>query len=253
MKLQGRVALVTGASRGIGRGIALALAQEGAAVAVGYRSGREEAEAVAAEVRRMNGTALIVQADVAHYDQVSAMVSRTVDQLGGLHILVNNAGIAKDTLIYRMAPGDWLEVMEANFGGVVYCTKAVLDHFMGQRDGVIVNISSIQANHGSLGTSMYAASKGAINSFTRSCAVELGRFGVRVNAVLPGFVPTDLVAGLPAAKVQEIGRRIPLRRLPTVDEVARVAVFLAGPEADYMTGCLVPVDGGAGIVLGISG
>jgi 3-oxoacyl-[acyl-carrier protein] reductase len=250
-KLQGRVALVTGGSRGIGRAIALALAREGAAVAVGYRSGNAEAEGVVAEVRQMNGTALAVQGDVADYEQVTTMVSRTIDGLGGLHILVNNAGIAKDTLVYRMEPDDWLEVMQANFGGVLHCTKAVLDHFMRQRDGVIVNVSSIQANHGSLGTSLYAASKGAINSFTRSSAVELARFGVRVNAVLPGFVPTDLVAGLPGERWQAIARQVPLRRLPAVDEVARVAVFLAGPDAAYMTGCLVPVDGGAGIVLSV--
>jgi 3-oxoacyl-[acyl-carrier protein] reductase len=248
-KLQGRVALVTGGSRGIGRAIALALARQGAAVAVGYRSGSAEAEDVVAEVQQMNGRALAVQGDVSDYEQVSALVSRTIDGLGGLHILVNNAGIAKDTLVYHMEPDDWLEVMQANFGGVLHCTKAVIDHFMRQRDGVIVNVSSIQANHGTIGTSLYAASKAAINAFTRSCAVELGRFGVRVNAVLPGFVPTDMVAGLADRRGQAIAGHVPLRRLPAVDEVARVAAFLAGPDASYMTGCLVPVDGGAGIVL----
>ena len=252
MKLQGRAALVTGASRGIGRAISLALAAAGAAVAVNYRSGKEQALQVVQAIEEAGGTAIAVPGDVADYAQAEAMVQQTLDQLGGLHILVKNAGIAKDAFIYTMEPDDWLEVMRVNFGGVFNCTKAVMQHFMAQRDGVIVNVSSVMGERGWIGESNYAASKGAVNAFTRCSAMELARFGVRVNAVLPGFAPTELVAGV----VEKDGgngikRQIPLRDFGKVEEIAGVVTFLAGPDASYMTGTLVAVDGGASTALGL--
>lgn len=252
MKLEGRVALVTGGSRGIGRAVCAALAAEGAAVAVNYRSGADEAAEVVTEIEGAGGRAVAVQGDVSEYEDAERIVAETVEKLGGIHILVNNAGIARDVLIFNMEPKDWLDVMRVNFGGVFNCTKASLQHFMSQRDGVVVNVSSAMGERGWTGESNYAASKGAINSFTRCAAVELARFGVRVNAALPGFAPTELVEGL----LQKDGgkgilKQIPQRRFASVEEVAQVVLFLAGPDSSYMTGALLTVDGGVGAMLGV--
>jgi 3-oxoacyl-[acyl-carrier protein] reductase len=252
MKLDGRVALVTGGSRGIGRAICKVLAEEGASVAVNYRSGQAEAEEVVAEIEALGRKAVALAGDVSDYASAEAVVAQTVEQLGGMHILVNNAGISKDALIYNMDPGDWLDVMRINFGGVFNFTKASLGHFMSERDGSIVNVSSMMGDRGWTGESNYAASKGAINAFTRCAAVELARFGIRVNAVLPGFAPTDLVAGLLEKDGGKgILKQIPLRTFATVEEVAHVVSFLAGPDSSYMTGSLVTVDGGVGTMLGV--
>jgi 3-oxoacyl-[acyl-carrier protein] reductase len=251
MRLEGRVALVTGASRGIGRAIAETLAAEGAAVAVNYRTGEAQARELVAAIEASGGRALALQGDVAEFAEAEAGVQRTIDELGGLHILVNNAGISRDALIYNMEPGDWLDVMKVNFGGVFNCTKAAMGHFMGQRDGVIVNISSVMGLRGWMGESNYSASKGAVNAFTRCCAMELARFGVRVNAVLPGFVPTELVEGLVTKDGGKgILKQIPMRSFGDVADVARLVAFLASSESPYVTGSLFTVDGGASAVLG---
>lgn len=252
MNLEGRTALVTGASRGLGRAIALALAADGAAVGVNYRSSAAQADEVVCEIEAAGGRAVAVPGDVSEYAQAEVMVARTIEELGGLHILVNNAGIAKNALIHYMSPDDWLDVMKVNFGGVFNGTKAVMGHFMAQGDGAIVNVSSVMGERGWIGESNYAASKGAVNAFTRCCAMELARFGVRVNAVLPGFSPTDLVSDL----IQKDGGRgirqqIPLRAFGKPEEIARTVVFLAGPASAYMTGALIPVDGGASTALGL--
>lgn len=252
MKLRNRVALVTGGSRGIGRAIALALADEGAAVAVNYRTRSTEAQEVVERIEESGGTAVALRADVADPEEAEGLVARTQEALGGLHILVNNAGVSDDALIYRMSAHAWRSVMEVNFGGVFNCTRAVMSHFMGERDGAIVNISSGMGERGWIGLSTYAASKGAVNAFTKCSALELARFGVRVNAVTAGFVPTDMVAPL-LNKHQSGGitRQIPLGRVATPQQVADVAVFLAGPGASYMTGQLVGVDGGSDAQFGV--
>lgn len=252
MKLSGRIALVTGGSRGIGRAISELLAAEGAAVAVNYRASKSGADEVVEAITAAGGKAIAVAGDVAEYAQAEAMVAETIERLGGLHMLVNNAGISKDALIYNMDPEDWLSVMRVNFGGVFNCTKAALGHFMGERDGSIVNVSSMMGDRGWTGESNYAASKGAINAFTRCAAVELARFGVRVNAVLPGFAPTELVQGLLEKDGGKgILKQIPLKTFASVEEVAHVVAFLAGPDSSYMTGSLVTVDGGVGSMLGV--
>jgi 3-oxoacyl-[acyl-carrier protein] reductase len=252
MKLQDRVALVTGGSRGIGRAVCCALAAEGAAVAVNYRSGEAEAAEVVQQIRDRGGSAFAVRGDVADFAEAESLVQQTISQLGGLHILVNNAGIARDKLIFNMEPGDWLDVMRVNFGGVFNCTKAAVSHFAGQRDGVVVNVSSVMGERGWIGESNYSASKGAVNAFTRCAAVELARFGIRVNAVLPGFAPTELVAGLTEKDGGKgIKKQIPMRSFAEVEQVASVVVFLAGPDSSYMTGSLVTVDGGASTILGV--
>jgi 3-oxoacyl-[acyl-carrier protein] reductase len=252
MNLQGQVALVTGASRGIGRAISLALAADGASVAANYRSGRAEAASLVKEIEEAGGKALAIGGDVAEYEDAKKVVLETINGLGGLDVLVNNAGIAKNALIYNMEPSDWVEVMRVNFGGVFNCTKAVMPHFMARGAGVIVNVSSVMGERGWVGESNYAASKGAVNAFTRCCAMELARFGVRVNAVLPGFAPTGLVAELLEKDGGKgIRRQIPMRAFATVEQVAHTVVFLAGPASSYMTGTLVPVDGGASTALGL--
>jgi len=252
MKLEGQVALVTGASRGIGRAVAETMAAEGAAVAVNYRSGKEQADEVVAGITSAGGKAVAVPGDVSEYDQAVSMVEQTVSELGGLQMLVNNAGIAKDDLIYNMDPGMWLEVMRVNFGGTFNCTKAALSVFMRERAGSIVNMSSVMGERGWTGESNYSASKGAVNAFTRCCAVEFARFGIRVNAVLPGFAPTDMVAGLMEKDGGKgISKQIPQKRFGEVEEVAKTAVFLAGPDASHVTGALLTVDGGVSAQVGV--
>nr|WP_042186646.1 3-oxoacyl-ACP reductase family protein [Kibdelosporangium sp. MJ126-NF4]CEL17430.1 3-oxoacyl-[acyl-carrier protein] reductase [Kibdelosporangium sp. MJ126-NF4]CTQ91343.1 3-oxoacyl-[acyl-carrier protein] reductase (EC 1.1.1.100) [Kibdelosporangium sp. MJ126-NF4] len=241
--LHGKIALVTGGSRGIGAATCRALAAAGARVVVNYRESKDAAADLADEIGGIE-----IMADVADHDQVQAMVDQVLADLGGLDILVNNAGIAHDSLIYDMRPGDWSRVMATNFGGVFNATSAVLPHFMARGAGVIVNVSSVMGERGWIGQANYAASKGAINAFTRACAMETARFGIRVNAVLPGFCPTDLVGALPE---KDIHKQIPMRALADPEQVASVIRFLAGPGAGYVTGSLVTVDGGAMTALGL--
>lgn len=251
MKLHGKVAVVTGGARGIGRAISIALAAEGASVAVNYRSSETEAKQLVAEIEDAGGRAMAVGGDVSDPAAAATVVEHTIAGLGGLHIVVNNAGIAKDTLIFNMTPEDWQSVMNVNFGGVFNTTKAALNHLMGQREGSIINISSVMGERGWVGQSNYSASKGAINSFTRCAAVELARFGVRVNAVLPGFAPTDLVSELVDKAGKGIKKQVPMRRFAGLDEVAAMVVYLAGPGSAYTTGTTLAVDGGAGAQLGL--
>jgi 3-oxoacyl-[acyl-carrier protein] reductase len=221
-------------------------------VGVNYRSGEAQAQEVVKAIEDNGGKAIAIQGDVADYADAEKIVKETVDGLGGLNVLVNNAGISRDALIFNMEPNDWLDVMKVNFGGVFNCTKAAMGHFMGQREGSIVNVSSVMGERGWTGESNYAASKGAINSFTRCAALELARFGIRVNAVLPGFAPTEMVAEITAKDGgKPILRQIPLRTFPELEQVAATVVFLAGPGAGYMTGSLLVVDGGASTTVGV--
>jgi 3-oxoacyl-[acyl-carrier protein] reductase len=252
VSLGGQVALVTGGSGGIGRATCLALARAGAAVAVNYRSSKSAAEEVAASINGSGGRALTFQADVSDHQSAKELVQAVLRELGGLHVLVNNAGVARDALIYEMKPNDWLDVMRINFGGVFNCTQAAMEHFMGERAGSIVNVSSVMGERGWIGESNYAASKAAINAFTRCAAMELARFGVRVNAVLPGFVPTEMVSGILSRDGGKgVIKQIPMRAFGEPEAVADLVVFLAGPDSRYMTGSLVTVDGGASSILGV--
>jgi len=236
--LEGKSALVTGASRGIGRAIAAELAQAGASVVVGYRSGAEEAEALAAEI---GGRAL--QADVADPEQAT----RLVEEAGDPDILVNNAGLTRDGLILRMSDEDWRTVLDTNLGGVFHTCRAAARGMMKKRAGSIVNLTSVVGIHGNPGQTNYAASKAGIIGFTKSLAKEMASRGVRANAVAPGYIQTALTEVLPDEVQQTILANTPLARLGTPEDVAGAVRFLCSDEASFVTGEVLLVDGGLGM------
>jgi 3-oxoacyl-[acyl-carrier protein] reductase len=236
--LEGKLALVTGASRGIGRAIAAELAVAGASVVIGYRSGAEEAESLAAEI---GGRA--VQADVSAPEDAA----RLVDEAGDLDILVNNAGLTRDGLILRMPDEDWRTVLDTNLGGTFYTCRAAARGMMKKRAGSIVNLTSVVGIHGNPGQTNYAASKAGIIGFTKSVARELASRGVRANAVAPGYIQTALTEVLPDEVQQAILANTPLARLGTPGDVAWAVRFLCSDEASFITGEVVLVDGGLGM------
>ena len=236
--LEGKTALVTGASRGIGRSIAIELAAGGAAVVVGYRSGKDEADALAAE---LGGRA--IQADVSN----AADAQRLVEEAGDLDILVNNAGLTRDGLLARMPDEDWRVVIETNLSSVFYTCRAVCRPMMKKRSGAIVNVSSIVGVHGNWGQTNYAASKAGIIGFTKSLARELGSRNVRANVVAPGYVKTQLTDVLPEEATAAMLQNTPLGRLGNPEDVAGAVRFLCSDEASYITGDVILVDGGLGM------
>jgi 3-oxoacyl-[acyl-carrier protein] reductase len=244
MQLKDQVALVTGGSRGIGRAIVAAFGREGARVAFVYRGSREAAETLVREMRGTGATALASQCDVSNPDEVQKCVERVEKELGPIRILVNNAGIIRDDLFVRMEPAAWDAVLKTNLGGTYNFCRAVAFHMMRQRQGRIINISSVAAEHTNPGQTNYAASKGAINAFTRALAVELAGRGVTVNAIAPGFIETDMSEAVRNKAGDLIKKMIPMKRLGKPEDIARVAVFLAGAEASYITGQVITVDGG---------
>jgi len=236
--LEGKSALVTGASRGIGRAVAVELSGAGASVVIGYRSGRDEAEALAAELG-----ARAVQADISSPDDAA----RLVQEAGDLDILVNNAGLTRDGLLARMPDDDWRTVIETNLSSVFYTCRAVCRPMMKRRGGSIVNVSSIVGVHGNWGQTNYAASKAGIIGFTKSLARELGSRGVRANVVAPGYVKTQLTDVLPEAATQAMLQNTPLGRLGEPEDVAGAVRFLCSDEAAFITGEVLLVDGGLGM------
>lgn len=242
--LAGKVVLVTGASRGIGKAIALAFGGSGAAVVVNYRDNRTQAEETAGEIKAKGGKAITWQADVADAGQVQAMIEGIDSRLERLDILVNNAGIVRDLLLLQMEKQDWTAVLETNLFGVYHCSRAVLKGMVMKRWGRIINLSSIAAFQGGRGQTNYAASKGAINAFTRSLAAEVGPKGITVNAIAPGLIATDMSRGVLALSDGVVRERIALRRIGEPADVAPLAVFLASEAASYITGQVIHVDGG---------
>jgi len=236
--LEGKLALVTGASRGIGRAIAQELARAGASVVVGYRSGKDEAEALASEI---GGRA--IQADVSSPEDAK----RLVDEAGDIDVLVNNAGLTRDGLLARMSDDDWRTVIDTNLGSVFYTCRAVTRPMMKKRSGSIVNISSVVGVHGNFGQANYAASKAGIIGFTKSLARELGSRGVRANVVAPGYVKTALTDVLPEEATQAMIQNTPLGRVAEPEEIAGAVRFLASDQASFITGEVLLVDGGLGM------
>lgn len=242
--LTGQVALVTGASRGIGRAIALKLASRGAKVVVNYQSNAAAAQEVVEEIKSQGGEAIAVQGDVRNAEDGQRIVDKAVEAFGRLDILVNNAGTIRDTLLMRMKEEDWDIVLDTNLKGAYHCTKAAHRQMLKQKQGRIINITSISGLVGQAGQANYSASKAGLIGFTKAVAKELGSRSITVNAVAPGYVPTDLTASLPKELVDFFLQLTPLGRAGTAEDVANAVAFLASKEAEFITGQVLSVDGG---------
>ena len=244
MNLQNKVAIVTGAGRGIGRAIALALAQAGAQVVVNYSRSADAANEVVAQIATNGGEALAVQGDVADASQVDALVAAAIERFGRVDILVNNAGITRDKLILRMTEADWDAVVDTNLKGAFLCCKAVAPRMVKQKSGVIINVGSVNGKVGAAGQANYSASKAGLIGLTKSLAKELGSRTIRVNAVSPGFIETDMTDALKDEQREAVIKQVPLGRLGTGDDVAQVVAFLCSDAAAYIQGEVIAVDGG---------
>jgi 3-oxoacyl-(acyl-carrier-protein) reductase len=243
-RLEGKTALVTGGSRGIGRAIALELAREGARVAINYQSSEAKAQEVADEINEQGGACLLAKANLADPKEARAMVKRVAEQLRHLDILVNNAGITRDKLLRNMTDEEWVEVIQTNLNAVFACVSAAIPIMAAQSYGRIINISSMNGQLGAMGQANYSASKGGIIAFTRTAAVELAKSNITVNAVAPGYTETDMFAKVPPDLQAQIKSRIPLGRFAQPEEIARAVLFLAA-DGDYITGQTISVNGGA--------
>jgi len=242
--LTGKVAVVTGSSRGIGAGIAKSLAAQGAKVVVNHRSSPDGAAEVAAAIKENGGEVIVVQADVSQFEEAQRLINETIDTYGQIDILVNNAGTTRDMLIMKMKPEDWELVLKTNLFSTYNCSKAATRPMMKKRTGRIINITSVVGLAGQAGQTNYAASKAGMIGFTKSLAKELGSRNITVNAVAPGFIPTALTEVLPEEMVQAAIDNTPVGRLGATEDVASAVVFLASDEASFITGQVLTVDGG---------
>ncbi|MGO9208860.1 MAG: 3-oxoacyl-[acyl-carrier-protein] reductase [Terriglobales bacterium] len=241
--LKGKVALVTGASRGIGRAIAIELARRGAAVAINFRTDAVHADAVAKEIEELGGECLLAQGDVSKKEEAHRIVQEVLDKWKRLDVLVNNAGITRDRSMRKMTEDDWTEVISVNLNGTFYCTSAAVPAMMNQKFGRIINIASVVGQAGAFGQANYSASKGGIIAFTKTLALELARHNITANAIAPGYTSTEMVAAIPEDVAAKIKSKIPLGRFAEPEEVAKAAVFLAA-DGDYITGQELNVNGG---------
>jgi 3-oxoacyl-[acyl-carrier protein] reductase len=244
MKLEGKSALVTGASRGIGREIALELARQGANVAINFAGSEAKANEVAEEIRAMGRDAFAIQGDVSDQEAVTALVKETVGRFGSLDILVNNAGITRDNLLMRMKESEWDDVININLKGVFLCTKAVTRQMMKQRSGRIINLASVVGVSGNPGQANYVAAKAGVIGLTKTTAKELSSRNITVNAIAPGFITTDMTDKLTEEIKAEMLKLIPLARFGEPGDIAKAVVFLASDDASYITGQTLHIDGG---------
>ncbi len=244
MQLDGKVALVTGGSRGIGKAIALMLASRGADVIINYAGNAEAAAATEAELKAFGHKTLAIKADVADNAACAAMIEQVVQEFGHLDILINNAGITRDGLLLRMKEADWDAVLNTNLKSVYNCTKAAVKYMMKARYGRIVSISSVVGLIGNAGQTNYAAAKAGILGFTKAAAKEVGSRGITINAVAPGFIDTDMTKNLPEKVVANMKAAIPLARLGEPEDIAKAVAFLVSDDAAYITGQTLHVDGG---------
>src|SRR5215472_2834548 len=243
-RLEGKTALVTGASRGIGRAIVVELAREGAKVALNYQSNDGAAKEVADKINQSGGACVLAKANLADPKEARAMVKRVAEQFGHLDILVNNAGITRDKQIGKMTDEEWQEVIQTNLNGCFYCTSAAIPIMTAQSFGRIVNVASMNGQVGAFGQANYSASKGGVIAFTRTAALELARSNITVNCVVPGYTETDMFAKVPGDIQAQIKAKIPLRRFAQPAEIARAVVYLV-TDGDYVTGQQINVNGGA--------
>lgn len=244
MRFEGKVAIVTGGARGIGRAIALRLAREGASVVVNYLSNQAAADETVSQIQSAGGQAIAAQCDVSNVVQAQALVDRAREAFGRVDVLVNNAGTTRDTLIMRMTEEDWDLVIDTNLKGAFNCIKAASRPMVKQRYGRIVNVTSVSGLDGNAGQANYASAKAGLVGLTKTVAKELGSRGITCNAVAPGYVATDLTASLPDDLVQLAIERAPLGRAGTGEDIAAAVAFLASDEASFVTGQILAVDGG---------
>ena len=244
LALENRVAIVTGASRGIGRAVAFELAKHGAAVVINYNSSAKSAEEVVAQIEADGGKAAAFQADVSDFEQAGKLVKFAIDTFGNLDILVNNAGITRDGLIMMMKEDDWDAVLDTNLKSTFNCAKAAVRHMMRKRYGRIINIASVAGQMGNPGQTNYSASKAGQIGFTKALAREVASRSVTVNAIAPGFVDTEILDALPEETLEAALKLVPLGRMGTPEEIAYTVAFLADERAAYITGQALGVDGG---------
>lgn len=244
ISLKDKVCLVTGGSRGIGKGIVQALVNAEAIVAFDYRSNKEMAESLLDEIKQAGGQARVYQADISKADQVESLVEAVHKDFGPISVLVNNAGINRDRTFSKMTGEEWDEVMAVNLRGTFNVTKAVLPDMVEANWGRVINISSFVGQRGNFGQANYAASKAGIIGMTKSLALETAKKGITVNALAPGFIETDMTAGIPEEVLKKLEAGIPIQRMGRVEEVASAVVFLASPQASYITGQALGVNGG---------
>ena len=241
--LTGKVALITGSSRGIGRAIALELANRGAAVAIGYRTGLLGAEEVKDEIERKGGNCEIFQGDIAFRQEARRLVAEVLGAYERIDILVNNAGITRDRSLRKMTDEDWEEVIDINLNGAFYCTSAAIPFMMEQKYGRIVSVASFVGQAGNFGQANYAASKGGLIAFTKVLALELARYNITANVIAPGFTATDMLGSIPLDRLEQIKERIPMHRLAQPEEIAKAAAYLIC-DGDYVTGQQININGG---------
>jgi 3-oxoacyl-[acyl-carrier protein] reductase len=249
MRLAGKSALITGASRGIGKAIALRFAAEGCAVATNYvtepgRDNAAEAQAVAAEIETLGQRAVCLEADVTDHAAVAAMVAAAVGALGQVDILVNNAGITRDRTLRKLSPEDWEAVLRVNLSGAFNCSQAVLEHMLQRGSGRIISMASVVGLMGNFGQANYGASKAGLIGFSKSLAREVARKGITVNCLAPGFIDTEMTQAIPADVIPSLLAQIPLGRMGSPEDVANAALFLDSEEASYITGQVLSVNGG---------